>query len=414
MRRTHARPAWVVGCLGLVASAPAWCSKMPGGEGELVVALAGAVAFVLLVLLIAIASAIWRSRRPDANPSRIWITHVVGAVVVIALAPVAIQSYWNLQSADSRARSTSQTSADDAWIATITLEPGHVSQSLDAAIPRIPKTPLAVSKLEQLAIARLQTPDLQWTSSDLDGYASIIPRVGTKYDYNWIASSVAWIRDRSNLAAVATLCDRPDLEESDRQVCRSTLRNTVKSWCAAHADPCGELARHSEYQDGQILLRTPFTHDGMVWEWMGTMELLPGDVKRSLGQAVASIPKGAPVWSDIDQLSMARLRASDARWTAADLDAFANLIPQSEPQGTFNTLLPTVAWHRERGNLSAALALCEQPALHDEDRLDCRTGLADTVREWCSGNVDSCRTLAKDSGFRDAASRLERDGNAGR
>ena len=143
--------------------------------------------------------------------------------------------------------------------------------------------------------------------------------------------------------------------------------------------------------------------------WKNGLKFSPGNVRKELDQAVATIPKpylmqyGADVMeappnqarADIKDKIVEQLQRPNLEWMQQDLDAFDSAADSADIGITV-----LVAWARERTNLPAVAAICSQPTLAPAQSRDCRHMLGQAVSSWCQMYGARCEELAKEESFR--------------
>lgn len=175
------------------------------------------------------------------------------------------------------------------------------------------------------------------------------------------------------------------------------------------------------YGYGVIMTRASteaWTREKAAFEsWKAEIAFKPGQVGPMLDKAFAALPRDLR-WNDSEWIATLQRDEFEAfegspavEWRAADLDAFASFPARLErarnrPTGwRLGKNIPAiVAWDRDRSNLAAAAALCEDS--DERVRTYCREGLRYTVRGWCAANRSRCDELEREPAFQQAAGEL--------
>ena len=233
------------------------CSKMPGGEGIAELIIGAYLLYVVLVFVVAIVSAALLARKSGAKRGQLWAIHL--AVALVATAGPLVYLYIRDHIANATAQAQIRRDAADfsAWTAKIEFKPGQVSHKLDSVIAEMPDNRDAALTLETRAFERLQASDADWTTEDLDAFASLTQRAETATKYpvrgriNMIPVIVTWDRQRENLAAADAVCDP---SSATGRTCRGILLDVVRKWCSWNEARCGQFLQEPEFRDAAIKL----------------------------------------------------------------------------------------------------------------------------------------------------------------
>ena len=239
------------------------CSKMPGAEGIALLIVAAYAAYALLVFVAASVRAVLRTRKHPEQRRRIWITHLVVALVFTAGPPFYLYANDVIVTRAAHESWARESAQFEAWKAGVVFKPGHVAPMLDKAFAALPRDhrwndtqwTYVLQRGEFEAFER--SPTTEWQREDLAAFATFTARLAHAsnrppawHSVDTIAPIVAWDLDRSSLAAAAALC--ADADPKARDVCRESLRFTVRGWCAANRSRCDELERAPAYRQAAI------------------------------------------------------------------------------------------------------------------------------------------------------------------